>query len=58
LSELAVQSLEGYFRTHPMPSERLDQANRIIAEQHWEGRTEQKPFHLEYELHNGEVVSK
>lgn len=58
LSELAIQSLQGYFRTHPLPSERLDQANRIIAEQHWETRTEQKPFHLEYELHNGEVVSK
>jgi beta-barrel assembly-enhancing protease len=58
LSELAIQSLQGYFRTHPMPSERLEQANRIIAEQHWETRTEQQPFHLEYELHNGEVVSK
>ena len=58
LSELAIQGLQGYFRTHPMPSERLDQANRIIAEQHWETRSEQKPFHLEYELHNGEVVSK
>ena len=58
LSELAIQGLQGYFRTHPMPSERLDQANRIIAEQHWENRSEQKPFHLEYELHNGEVVSK
>lgn len=58
LSELAIQSLQGYFRTHPTPSDRLDQANRIIAEQHWETRTEQKPFHLEYELHNGEIVSK
>lgn len=58
LSELAIQSLQGYFRTHPTPSDRLDQANRIIAEQHWETRTEQKPFHLEYELHNGEIVRK
>jgi beta-barrel assembly-enhancing protease len=58
LSELAIQSLQGYFRTHPAPSERIDQANRIIAQQHWETRSEQKPFHLEYELHNGEVVSK
>jgi len=57
LSQLAVQSLEGYFRSHPPPSERLDQANRIIVEQHWESRREQKPFHLEYQLHNGEVVS-
>jgi len=57
LSELAVQSLEGYFRTHPLPSERVEQANRTIAEQHWETRTEQKPFRLEYEMHNGQVVS-
>ena len=56
LSQLAVESLEGYFRTHPLPSERLDQANRIIAEQHWELRTEQKPFHLELVVHNGQVV--
>jgi len=58
LSELAIESLQGYFRTHPLPSERLEQANRIIAEQHWQGRAEQKPFRLEYELHNGQVVSR
>lgn len=58
LSQLAIESLEGYFRTHPLPSERIAQANRIIAEQHWESRTEQKPFRLEFELHNGQVVSR
>ena len=57
LSELAIQSLGGYFRTHPLPSERLEQANRIIAEQHWQLRTEQRPFRIEYEVHNGEFVS-
>jgi len=57
LSELAIQSLSGYFRTHPLPSERIEQANRIIAEQHWETRTEQKPFRIEYEVHNGQRVS-
>jgi len=56
LSQLAVESLEGYFRTHPLSSERLDQANRIIAEQHWESRTEQRPFHMEFIVHNGQVV--
>jgi predicted Zn-dependent protease len=56
LSELAIQSLQGYFRTHPLPSERLDQANRVIAEKHWEDRKTQKPFHVEYEVHNGEFV--
>jgi len=56
LSELAIQSLNGYFRSHPLPSERLAQANRIIAEQHWQDRKAQKPFRVEYEVHNGEFV--
>jgi len=56
LSELAIQSLNGYFRSHPLPSERLAQANRLIAEQRWEDRKTQKPFRVEYEVHNGEYV--
>src|SRR5260370_19035993 len=58
LSELAIQSLNGYFRSHPLPSERLAQANRIIAEQHWQDRKAQKPFRVEYEVHNAEFVKK
>jgi predicted Zn-dependent protease len=56
LSELAIQSLTGYFRSHPLPSERLDQVNRLIAEEHWEDLKRQKPFHVEYEVHNGQFV--
>ncbi len=56
LSELAIQSLNGYFRSHPLPSERLAQAKSIIAEQHWEDRKTQKPFRVEYEVHNGEYA--
>jgi len=56
LSQLAIQSLTGYFRSHPLPSERLDQINRLIAEQHWRDRKEQKPFHVEYEVHDGQFV--
>ncbi len=56
LSDLAILSLQGYFRSHPLPSERLAQANQIIAQQHWETRKEQKPFHLEYFVHNGQFV--
>jgi len=51
LSELAIQSLEGYFRSHPQPSERLAQAQEVIAHEHWQTRTQQKPFHVEYEVH-------
>ena len=56
LSELAIQSLNGYFRSHPLPSERLTQANRLIIEQHWEDRKAQKPFRVEYEVHDGQFV--
>jgi Zn-dependent protease with chaperone function len=56
LSGLAIQSLEGYFRSHPPPSERLAQANQIIAQQHWETRKDQKPFHVQYTVHNGQFV--
>jgi len=56
LSELAIQSLNGYFRSHPLPSERLAQAKSIIAENHWEDRKTQKPFRVEYEVRNGQYV--
>ena len=56
LSELAIESLAGYFRSHPLPSERLEQVNQLIAEQHWEDRKTQKQFHVEYEVHDGKFV--
>jgi beta-barrel assembly-enhancing protease len=56
LSELAIQSLQGYFRSHPLPSERLQQANALIAQEGWQDRRTQKPFRVEYEVHNGEYV--
>lgn len=56
LSELAIQSLEGYFRSHPQPSERLAQANSLIAQEGWQGRKMQKPLRVEYETRNGRYV--
>ena len=58
LSELAVQSLEGYFRSHPATSDRIAQVERVIAEEHWQDRTAHKPFRVEYEVHNGELVKQ
>jgi predicted Zn-dependent protease len=58
LSELAVQSLEGYFRSHPLTSERLAQANNLIAQEGWQDRKAQKPFRIEYEVHNGRYVKR
>jgi predicted Zn-dependent protease len=56
LSQLAEQSLTGYFRSHPLPSERLAQARTLIAQEHWEDRKAQRSFHVEYEVHNGKAV--
>lgn len=56
LSELAIQSLEGYFRSHPQPSERLAQAKALIVQEGWQDRKAQKPFRVEYEVHNGQYV--
>lgn len=44
LSQLAIASLGGYFRSHPLPSERLAQAHRLIAAEHWEALGSQQPF--------------
>jgi predicted Zn-dependent protease len=56
LSQLAIQSLQGYFRSHPLPSERLAQANRLIAQENWQDRKTQRPFRVEYEVQNGKYV--
>src|SRR5215472_6387535 len=56
LSQLAIQSLEGYFRSHPLPSERLAQANSLIAHESWQGRKTKKPFRVVYEVQNGQYV--
>jgi beta-barrel assembly-enhancing protease len=56
LSQLAVQSITGYFRSHPQSSERIAQANRIIAEQHWTDRKQQKPFRIGYEIKSAQAA--
>jgi len=56
LSQLAIQGLQGYFRSHPLPSERLARANRLIVQEHWQDRKTLKPFRVEYEVQNGNYV--
>jgi hypothetical protein len=46
LSQLAIASLTGYFRSHPLPSERLAQARSLILQEHWQDMKLQKPFHV------------
>lgn len=48
LSDLAWQTLEGYFRSHPFPAERMAQIQQLISDQHWEGMTGEQPLQVEY----------
>ena len=54
LSQIAIEGLGGYFRTHPLPSERLAQANEVIAQDDLPLNRPLKPFHVEYEVTSGE----
>ena len=40
LSRVAQQTLEGYFRSHPLPSERIAQVQKLIASEGWTARPE------------------
>jgi len=35
LSEVAIQGIMGYFRSHPLPQERINQIQRIMANKKW-----------------------
>jgi len=50
LGQVAIEGLGAYFRSHPLPSERLAQVNEIIAQDHLPADLRLKPFHLEYEI--------
>jgi Zn-dependent protease with chaperone function len=40
LSQVAEQTLEGYFRSHPLPAERIAQVRKMIASEGWPTRSE------------------
>jgi predicted Zn-dependent protease len=53
LSQLAIEGLTGYFRTHPLPAERLARVNEVIAQDRLSVNKPLKPFHVEYEVNSG-----
>lgn len=55
LSTLAIESLRGYFRSHPPASERIDQAQSVIAEEGWQDLKSQKPFHVKPHPASGKI---
>jgi beta-barrel assembly-enhancing protease len=40
VSEVALETLEGYFRSHPLPSERIAQVQQLMAREGWAVRPE------------------
>lgn len=48
LSRVALETLEGYFRSHPRTSERIDQIRRMIADQHWENLNRERELGVAY----------
>jgi predicted Zn-dependent protease len=53
LSQVAIDGLEGYFRTHPLPAERIQQANEVIAEDLLPVNKALSPIQIEHELKDG-----
>jgi predicted Zn-dependent protease len=58
LSQLAIASLGGYFRSHPLPLERLAQAHSLIAQEHWQSLESQQPFHAPTALPSKSTVDQ
>jgi predicted Zn-dependent protease len=46
LSQVAEQSLAGYFRSHPPAPERIDQIRAMITDNHWENLTSERPLEV------------
>ena len=42
LSQVALQTLDGYFRSHPLPSERIAQVQKLIASEGWQLHAERE----------------
>lgn len=40
VTQVLMQTIEGYFRSHPLPSERIAQVQKLIASERWPARAE------------------
>lgn len=49
VSKLTIDALRAYFRSHPLPEERIQQAERVITDERWNNRKELRPMRIEYE---------
>ncbi len=48
LSQLAQETLDGYFRSHPPDAERIAQIQTMISTEHWEGLVTEQPLEVAY----------
>ncbi|HEV2247811.1 MAG TPA: M48 family metalloprotease [Terriglobia bacterium] len=48
LSRVAEQTLEGYFRSHPLPSERIEQIRRMVSQENWANVPAERNLQFEY----------
>jgi predicted Zn-dependent protease len=48
LSRVAVQTLEGYFRSHPLSSERIEQIRRMISQENWTKLPAERNLQIEF----------
>lgn len=48
LSTVAIQTIEGYFRSHPLPSERIEQVRKLIDDEHWGDLTHERDLEVGY----------
>ena len=48
LSQVAIQTIAGYFRSHPLPSERIEQIRKLIAENNWSGLNHERDLEVAY----------
>jgi predicted Zn-dependent protease len=46
LSQVAIEGLNGYFRSHPLPAERIEQAKDVIAQDHLNAEEPLQPFKI------------
>lgn len=48
LSSIAWQTLEGYFRSHPAPAERIAQIQKMITDEQWEKVASERTLEVAY----------
>ncbi|HEY6253640.1 MAG TPA: M48 family metalloprotease [Candidatus Angelobacter sp.] len=56
LSQVAIQTIEGYFRSHPLSAERIHQIQSLIASEKWPLRKE-KPLKIQLGQAKSEVAT-